>query len=69
MDHKQPPRPERRRLVDTAGVAVYLNDTQRHIRRLVDGRTIPHLTIGKLVRFDLDKIDRWLDEHRRPGSS
>lgn len=65
MDRNRHPRPERRPLVNIERLALYLSDTERHIRRLVHERRIPHLTVGKLIRFDLDDIDRWLDDHRR----
>ncbi len=36
----------------------------RHIRRLIAERRIPYLKVGKLVRFDADEINRWLDDSR-----
>jgi excisionase family DNA binding protein len=50
-----------RRLVDTDGVALYLTTTKTHVRKLVASRKIPHLKIGKFLRFDLDDIDAWLE--------
>jgi excisionase family DNA binding protein len=29
--------------------------------------TIPHLKLGRLLRFDPDEIDAWLQQHRREG--
>jgi excisionase family DNA binding protein len=29
--------------------------------------TIPHLKLGRLLRFDPDDIDAWLQQHRREG--
>ena len=30
--------------------------------------SIPHLKLGRLLRFDPDEIDRWLHAHRRDGT-
>ena len=29
--------------------------------------TIPHLKLGRLLRFDPDEIEAWLQNHRRDG--
>ena len=55
-----------RPLVDINGLAAYLGVTQRHIRRLVAEKRIPLVKWGSILHFDLDEIDAWLDEHRRP---
>jgi excisionase family DNA binding protein len=41
-----------------------LGTSTRHIRRLIADRRIPYLKVGKLVRFDPDEINRWLDGSR-----
>jgi excisionase family DNA binding protein len=51
-------------LVDIDTVAHHLGVSIRHIRRLIDERRIPFVKVGKLVRFDVDEIARWADEHR-----
>jgi excisionase family DNA binding protein len=51
-------------------LAVWLNDSVRHLRRLVDEEQIPYLKIGRFVRFDQREILEWLRaNHRgsRPG--
>ncbi len=57
--------PIRRALVDIGGVARYLASSERHIKRLVAERRIPHHKVGHFVRFDLDDIDDWLRSTRR----
>lgn len=47
-------------LLDIEGVATHLNITVRHVRRLVFERRIPHLKVGRLLRFDPDEIAAWL---------
>ena len=62
---RAPPTPTRRRrsLVTAAQLAMYLGDTERHIRKLIFERRIPVIRVGGKVRFNLDAIDTWLDEH------
>jgi excisionase family DNA binding protein len=52
-------------LLDTQQTALFLNTTPRFVRRLVHERRIPHLKIGRFVRFDPDELRSWLDECRQ----
>ena len=54
-----------RPLVDVGGIAAYLGTSERHVRRLVAERRIPHTKVGGLVRFKLDDIDLWLAASQR----
>lgn len=54
-----------RSLIDLAAVAERLGVNQRHVRRLVAERRIPHIKWGHLLRFDADEIEAWLDRARR----
>ena len=49
-----------RRYVDSETLAEYLGTTPRHIKNLVYRRAIPHTHVGRLLRFDLREIDRWV---------
>lgn len=54
-----------RRIADEETTAAYMNTTVRHLRAMRTRREIPFVRLGsKLVRFDLDEIDDWLDQHR-----
>ena len=53
-----------RELVGTDDIAVRLGVNTSFVRRLVYERRIPYFKIGKLVRFDLDEIDSWLERQR-----
>jgi excisionase family DNA binding protein len=53
--------PERRRIVDEAAAADYLHTRATHLRDLRYGGKIPHLKLGRLIRYDLDALDAWLD--------
>lgn len=41
--------------------AQYIGTSERHIRRLVSERRIPHVRVGGTrIKFDLDTLDQWL---------
>ena len=54
-----------RRYTDVRGIAEHLAISERHVRRLVLERRIPHRKIGNLLRFDIDEDYRWMDTLRR----
>ena len=47
--------------LDYDGAAEYLGIKRRHVRDLKRRRAIPFTTIGRLVRFDADELDRWVE--------
>jgi excisionase family DNA binding protein len=53
-------------LWDIDAVALRLGVRVRHVRRLVAERRIPFIKWGRLLRFDPDEIEAWLNEARRP---
>lgn len=63
---RQPHAVTRRQLIDIAGVAERLGVSVRHVRRLVLEHRIPYLKWGRLLRFDPDEIDTWIETWRRP---
>jgi len=52
-------------LLDYQQLAAWLNDSVRHLRRLVSEGRIPHIKIGHFVRFDPEEIVEWLKANRR----
>lgn len=44
--------------------ANYLGITQRHLRDLVYRRRVPHYKVGRLVRFSLADLDKWMASSR-----
>jgi excisionase family DNA binding protein len=56
------------RLLSIGQLAERLGTTPRHVRRLVAGRRVPFVKVGRLVRFDPDDIAAWLDGRRVGGS-
>ena len=56
-----------RPLLDIDAVAAALCVTPRHIQRLVSERRIPHVKVGRFVRFDPDELKSWLEGHKVPA--
>jgi excisionase family DNA binding protein len=62
-------------LLDIETLAVHLNDSVRHVRRLVAEQRIPYIKVGHFIRFDPAEINDWLQAQRvrgapqEPGSS
>lgn len=40
----------------------FLSTSESHIRGLVYKNMIPYKKVGKLLRFDLDQIQTWIEE-------
>ena len=51
------------RLLNIQQVAAYLGLSVHTVYKFVSQRKIPHIKIGKLLKFDLHKIDRWIVAH------
>lgn len=54
---------EQRRWTDVAGLAVYLGVAEAWVRRAVQEQTIPYSKMNAHLRFDLDRIDAWVEAH------
>jgi excisionase family DNA binding protein len=53
------------KLLDYEELADWLNDSIRHLRRLVQEGRIPYLKVGHFVRFDPEQVRQWLEDNRR----
>jgi excisionase family DNA binding protein len=53
-------------LLDIETLAAHLNDSVRHVRRLVAEQRIPYIKVGHFIRFDPTEITDWL-QHQRVG--
>jgi len=53
-------------LVDIKTVAKLLGVGERYVRRMVAENVVPIVKVGHYVRFDLEDIRRFVEEHRRP---
>ena len=61
-----------RRLLDIKEVSVYTGLSTHTIYTMVSQRRIPFVKLGRLTKFDLYELDRWIASHsvkaRRPLS-
>lgn len=53
----------REKMMIVGEVAAYLRCSPSTVRRMVRRGQIPHYRLGKLVRFRLSEIERWLALH------
>ena len=57
----------RKELMNTAQVAEWLNVKESTIRKWVHYGFIPHVKIGRCVRFREEDIETWLQERTEKG--
>ena len=50
------------RLLNVTELAKWLGCTEKHVRNLVFRREIPFKKVGRLVRFNVGEIQRWLEQ-------
>ncbi len=53
--------------LDIAALAERLLIKRSTLYAWAEQGTIPHLKLGRLLRFDPDEIEAWLQDHRRDG--
>ena len=53
----------REKMIIAGEVAAYLRCSTSTVRRMVRRGQIPHYRLGKLVRFRLSEVERWLALH------
>jgi len=56
-------------ICDIKKIATYLNISISEVRKLVREKRIPFFRIGNRLKFDLRKIDLWLDEKQEMESN
>jgi len=52
------------KLLDTSGVAEILGVSTRTVKRLVAARKLPHVRIGRMVRFLPADVFRWVEARK-----
>jgi excisionase family DNA binding protein len=55
------------RLVDAAAIAELLGVPTSWVREQTRAGAIPHIRLGRYVRFSEDVVRAWLEECSRPG--
>ena len=56
---------QQRKFLTIAEVAAYLNIKQKTIYAKVEAGEIPYYRIGRLIRFNFDEINAWLESCRK----
>jgi excisionase family DNA binding protein len=57
------------RLLDAKAVAERLGVPESWVRESARSGAIPHVRLGRYVRFDLADVEAWLEACKRPGRS
>ena len=52
-----------RRLVDIKQAATYIGLSTYTVYTMVSQRRIPFVKVGRLVKFDLDLLDKWIKQN------
>lgn len=55
------------RLLTAAEIAERLGVPETWVRESARSGAIPHIRLGRYVRFDLSDVERWLEECKQPG--
>lgn len=59
----------RNRLLTASDVAELLAVPERWVREHTRGGLIPHVRLGRYVRYREDAVVKWIDEHERGGAA
>lgn len=51
-----------KRLLSVAETAELLGISQSFLYKLAESESIPHIRLGRAIRFDIRQIDAWLEE-------
>ena len=54
-----------RRLINVQDMAAYIGTTPGVIYQMVSQKTIPYVKIGRSTRFDMQKVDAWIEKNSR----
>ena len=52
-----------RRLIAIKEAAEYTGLSVHTLYTMVSQRRVPHVKVGRLVKFDVDLLDRWIKQH------
>jgi excisionase family DNA binding protein len=55
------------RLLDAKDIAERLRVPESWVRESARSGAIPHVRLGRYIRFDLEDVERWLEECKQPG--
>ena len=52
------------RYMNVQQCAAYISKSPKAVRHMVDKAHIPHIRLGRSLRFDRELMDRWMARHR-----
>jgi excisionase family DNA binding protein len=55
------------RLLDAKAIAERLGVPESWVRESARSGAIPHVQLGRYIRFDLADVEKWLEKCKRPG--
>ena len=55
------------RLLNAKAIAELLGVPESWVRESARSGAIPHIRLGRYVRFDLADVEEWLQQCKRPG--
>lgn len=56
-------------LLDAKEIAARLGVPESWVRESARSGAIPHVRLGRYVRFDLDDVEAWIESCKTPGRS
>ena len=51
-----------KKILDLKEISNYLRMSESMIRKMVREKTIPYFRLGYKIKFDLDKVNKWIDK-------
>ena len=54
-----------KQMCDVKEISKYLDVSIPYVRKLVRAKLIPHYRYGKLLKFDKNEINEWIETHRQ----
>jgi excisionase family DNA binding protein len=55
-------------LIDSSKAAAFLGISESTIRKWVSDAYIPFVKLGRLVRFDIRSLEKWLQKNEQKGA-
>ena len=52
-----------KRLITVKELSIYLGKSEGSIYQMIFRKEIPHIKLGRSVRFDLQEINEWIEKH------
>ena len=53
-----------KKLIDINSLALWLDVKPKTIRSWVNAKAVPHIKVGRLVKFDQEEIEKWIEKRK-----